>query len=205
VPSSVAEAAGIAAMVFVAIAVAALVVLHLVPTGLSPMRNAVSHYGITDYRLGYRVATIALGLTGACLVVGLGETLSGSGSGVVLALLAVFAFARLIISWFPMDAPGAQRTETGRAHGLIAIVTFTTITAAALRLGTILSRMSPWHSLAPVTTILGVVMVICIIGMVLCRSTEAIRQGFGLIERGLYLAILGWCAVFGVACAVGIR
>lgn len=199
------EAAGIAALVFLAIAVSALVVLHLMPTGLSPVRNAVSHYGITDYRLGYRVATIALGLTGACLVLGLGETISGSGAGLVLGLLAIFAVARLIISWFPMDAPGAQRTETGRTHGLIAIVTFTAITVAALRLGSVLSRRSVWHSLAPLTTILGVVMVICIIGMVLCRRSEAIREGFGLIERGLYLAILGWCAVFGVACAMGIR
>jgi len=205
VSRAVAEGAGISALVFLGITVAALVALHLVPTGLSPVRNAVSHYGITDYRLGYRVATIALGLTGACLVLGLGETISGSGSGLVLALMAIFALARLIISWFPMDAPGAQRTETGRAHGLIAVVTFTAITAAALRLGSVLTRMSLWHSLASVTTVLGVVMVICIIGMVLCRSNETFRAGFGLIERGLYLAILGWCAVFGVACAVGIR
>ena len=203
--SSATEAAGIAGLVFLVIAMAALVVLHVAPTGLSPMRDAVSHYGISEYRSGYRVATIALGLTGACLVVGLGETISGSGSSLVLILLAVFAVARLIISWFPMDAPGAQRTETGRVHGIIAIVTFTAITAAALRLGAVLSRMALWHSLAPVTTILGVVMVICIIGMVLCRSSEAMRERFGLIERGLYVAILGWCAVFGAACAAGVR
>jgi len=41
--------------------------------------------------------------------------------------------------------------------------------------------------------------------MVLCRGSEVIRERFGLIERGLYLAILGWCAVFGAACAVGFR
>ena len=31
----------------------------------------------------------------------------------VVALCGVFAVARALISWFPMDAPGVQRTSTG--------------------------------------------------------------------------------------------
>ena len=203
--SSAAEPAGIVSLILLAVTVAALVFLHLAPTGLSPVRNAVSHYGITEYRMGYRVATIALGLTGVCLVVGIGKTISGRGVGLVLALLAVFAVARLIISWFPMDAPGAEPTESGRAHGLIAIVTFTSITIAALRFGSVLSKTVVWHSLAPVTTALGVVMAICILGMVLCRRSQILREYFGIIERGLYVAILAWCAVLGSACAIGLH
>lgn len=32
-----------------------MIILHLLPTGLSPVRNAVSQYGITRYRQGYRI------------------------------------------------------------------------------------------------------------------------------------------------------
>ena len=33
------------------------------------------------------------------------------------------AIVRAAISWFPMDAPGADRTPTGQMHGLLAIGT----------------------------------------------------------------------------------
>ena len=44
--------AGAGTLAAVAVAVGALVTLHVLPTGLSPVRDAVSHYGITRYRLG---------------------------------------------------------------------------------------------------------------------------------------------------------
>lgn len=89
------------------VGLAALVLLHVLPTGLSPLRNVVSQYGISEYRAGYRVQTLAY----AVAAIGI-ATLPGS-VGVVVALCAIFAAARALISWFPMDAPGA--TRTGRA------------------------------------------------------------------------------------------
>lgn len=53
-----------------ACAPAAMIILHLLPTGLSPVRNAVSQYGITRYRQGYRILTVALGVAGLAAVVG---------------------------------------------------------------------------------------------------------------------------------------
>ena len=95
-----------------ATAFAALVTLHLLPTGLSPRRNPASHYGITDYRLGYRVLTIGLGVAGLATAIALAMTVPDSAQprGVVTVLL-LFAVSRAAISWFPKDAPGAQRTR----------------------------------------------------------------------------------------------
>ena len=59
---------GVVALSALATAVGALVWLHLVPTGLSPLRDPVSQYGISIYRAGYRVATISLGIVGAAIV-----------------------------------------------------------------------------------------------------------------------------------------
>ena len=83
-----------------------LIVLHVLPTGLSPLTNPVSQYGITSYRLGYRVQTIAMGIAAIAAATGISK-LGIRGGSLVAVLLAIFGAARLAISWFPMDVPGA--------------------------------------------------------------------------------------------------
>ena len=56
-------------------AVVSLTYLHLAPTGLSPLRNAVSQFGITEYRAGYRAATVALAVAGLGAAIGLDKSL----------------------------------------------------------------------------------------------------------------------------------
>jgi len=192
--------AGIIALLALAVTVASLVWLHLQPTGLSPVRNPVSQYGITSFRAGYRAATIAFGAAGLALAAGISQAIGGRAL-VAVTLLVVFAVTRAAISWFPMDAPGAQRTSSGRAHGWLAIAAFGAATLAALRLGTVLSRAARWHSFAPVSVALGWLMVALLVAMALARSVPAVRDRFGAVERAFYLAAIAWFAVFGVACA----
>ncbi len=193
-------AAGAVALIGLATVVASLGWLHLEPTGLSPLRNAVSQYGITPFRAGYRVATLAFALAGVALALALHRAL-GDQHGVtdIVVALAVFAFARAVISWFPMDAPGAPRSSTGQTHGLLAIVTFAAATYAAFKLGTVLSRATRWHSLAGVSTALGWAMLVCLLAMMLARSVPAVRARFGAVERCFYLAAIAWFAVFATA------
>jgi Protein of unknown function (DUF998) len=190
---------GVIALIALAGTIGALSYLHLAPTGLSPVRNAVSQYGITAYRTGYRVATLAFAAAGVALAVGI-DRAAGSRAGAVVAGLVVFAAARATISWFPMDAPGAERTSTGRTHGLLAIAAFGAATFAAFRLGNVLSDGSRWHGLASVSTALGWAMAVCLAGMALAGSHPAIRARFGAVERGFYLCAISWFAVFAVAC-----
>ncbi len=123
----------------------------------------------------------------------------------VADLLIVFAIARLIISWVPMDAPGSPLSDTGRRHGLIAIVTFGSATTAALRLGQLLARGGPWHALASTSLAFGWVMVASMAAMLLTRSSPGLRRYFGAIERVLYAAIIGWLTMIGLACTLRIR
>jgi Protein of unknown function (DUF998) len=197
-------AAGVAALLALAVTVASLCWLHLEPTGLSPVRNAVSQYGISDYRAGYRVATSAFAAAGAALAAGISQATHGGATAVVV-LLVVFAIARALISWFPMDKPGTERTSTGQTHGLLAIAAFGGVTLAAFRLASVLSRQGQWHSLAPVSTILGWVMLACLIAMGASRALPPVRARFGAVERGFYLSAIAWFAVFGCACAISAR
>ena len=199
----VALVAGVLGLGGLAAALGSLCYLHLAPTGLSPVRNPVSQYGITSFRSGYRAATISLGVAGAAVAAGVAGALSEQGLDVVVGLLVVFAIGRLIISWFPMDPPGAPPTSTGHAHLLIAATTFSAATVAAIRLGSVLSRSARWHGLASVSTDLGWAMGACVAGMLFSRLSPELRSYFGAIERGLYVAIISWLAVLAIACVAG--
>lgn len=114
---------GVVSLIAVAVTVARLAWLHVQPTGLS-WRNPVSEYGITPFRSGYRVATIAFGVAGLALAIGIDRAIAGHGTVGVVALLVVFAAARGAISWFPMDALDTPRTSTGVTHVLLASLAF---------------------------------------------------------------------------------
>ncbi|HUO72789.1 MAG TPA: DUF998 domain-containing protein [Solirubrobacteraceae bacterium] len=197
--------AGIVSLVALAVVVTSLAWLHLQPTGLSPVRSPVSQYGITRYRAGYRVATLAFGLAGLALAIALDRAIRGHGEALVVALLVIFAASRCVISWFPMDAPGAQRTSTGAIHGVLAIAAFGSVAYAALRFGRVLARTTRWHSLGPTSTVLGWAMVACLIAIALARTYRAVAARFGAIERGFYVLAIAWVGVFAVACAANVQ
>lgn len=192
--------AGVIALVALAATVGSLGYLHVEPTGLSPLRNAVSQYGITPFKTGYRAATIAFAAAGLALAAAVSQALPRQGSATI-ALLIVFAAARAAISWFPMDHPGTPRTQTGTVHGLLAIAAFGSATAAAFRLASALSQQSTWHALAGTSRALGWLMLACLIAMMLTRRSPAARRWFGAIERGFYVSAIAWFAVFAVAAA----
>jgi hypothetical protein len=50
-----------------------LVALHFLPTGLDPIRYAVSDYGWTAYHLGYRAMVVLQGIGAILVAVGLGQ------------------------------------------------------------------------------------------------------------------------------------
>jgi hypothetical protein len=186
-------------------ALAALVTLHVLPTGLSPIHNAVSHYGITKYRLGYRVLTLCFGVAGAALAIAVGTGFPRGGQRIeVIGWLLAFAASRAVISWFPMDAPGSERTGTGATHGLLAIVTFGAITIAAFRLtGLIQHDDAHGHPLpgGVLTTVrvAGWFLLASVLATVATRRIPALRSSFGIAERGIYLGTFVLLAVMGFA------
>ena len=194
--------AGVIALAALAVVVGSLAYLHLAPTGLSPVHNAVSQYGISRFHSGYRVATIAFAASAVALAVGIERAVGHDGRvAPVLVLLGVFAAARAVISWFPMDEPGTPRTRTGRTHGLLAFAAFCSAAVAADRLGSALAGGGArWHDLSQTSTVLGAVMGVFLVRMWLCRTFPAPAARFGLIERGFYLAAIAWFAVFASAC-----
>jgi Protein of unknown function (DUF998) len=174
-----AAAAG-ASLACTALCIGCLVYLHLAPTGCSPLRNAVSEYGVGPFARWYQAQATAAGLAAIALAVALG------GPRRVVTLLSVLAAARILIGWFPMDTTVVgDRTTRGGIHVLLAAVAFTSASWAGIALG------STEHGQPE----LGWAMAACALGTALALRNAPLRPRLGLIERGYYAGMLAWLAL----------
>jgi len=156
--------------------VVCLLYLHLAPTGYSPVRNAVSEYGVGRYARWYGLQARLAGAAAICLAFALGHPRR------VVTLLAVLAAARIAIGWFPTDGPASEEPSwRGVVHLLLALVAFAAASWAAIALRTG-DHGEPW---------VGWLMAALAIGTMLSLRTP-LRPWFGLIERGYYAAMLAW-------------
>jgi len=195
---AIAIEAGVVALVAVSGAVASLTALHIAPTGLSPVRNAVSPYGIIRFRIGYRTATVSLGIAGLAIAAGLVDVFHGDSANVV-TLLVVFAVARLVICRFPMDAPDGPPTRTGRTHGLVAVVALTAVTLAALRFTNVLSGTDQWGGPVTMLRVVAWFLTVSLVAMVFGRRLPRLRSYFGAIERAFYVGTIAWLTITAIA------
>ena len=111
--------AALVGLICVAASGVILIALHFLPTGLDPIRYAVSDYGWTSYRSGYRTMVVLQGAGAILIAVGLGQETDVESLG----WLYVYGVVRLLISGFMTDRePEGLRslTRTGRIHMLLA-------------------------------------------------------------------------------------
>lgn len=156
---------------------ACLAYLHVAPTGYSPLRNAVSEYGVGAYARWYAAQASCAGLAGLALAVALRHPAT------VVALLVVLAVTRVAIGWFPTDTIAiGERTTHGAVHMLLAAAAFTAASWAAIAL-------RPAQHGEPA---LGWLMLVCAVGTMLSLRNPALRPWLGLIERGYYAGMLAW-------------
>jgi hypothetical membrane protein len=168
----VTTAAAAASLAFTAGCIGCLVYLHLAPTGYSPVRNAVSEYGIGAYSAWYRAQVRCAAVAAVFLALALRHP-----RGVVVLLL-VLAAARFGISLFPV---------VHQSHVLFGLVAFVSASWAALAL------TQNEHGLPA----LGWAMAVCAVGTsVALRSS--LRPWLGLIERGFYAAMLTWFVLVSI-------
>jgi hypothetical protein len=170
------------------ICLASILILHALPTGYNPIRNAVSDYGVGKYRVWHRVAVLSLAAAGYALAVASTSSVKPE-SDVVIGFLLVFAIARTIIPFFPTDIEGQTLTTRGRVHWALAIIAFTSVAfAAAYYEGTILDDAVGWV----------VVVAACLLIVSLVLQRLRIRKVLGLFERVFYFSMICWFLVTGI-------
>jgi hypothetical protein len=191
-------AIAVIALLGVVVCLGCLVYLHVAPTGLNPVRDPVSQYGITDHFTFYRAAALSLGVAALMLAVALLEALTeANAAGIVF--LVILGFARLTIGWVPMDAPGAPRTATGLRHNLLATAFFASATVAAFLFTGSFAADNALSGIAPASAALAWAMAIFSVLILLTSLVGPLRRYFGLAERLLYAAVLAWTATVATA------
>ena len=164
-----------------------LIALHLLPTGLNPIRYAVSDYGWTSYQVGYRSMVVLQGVGAILIAVGLGQQTDVESLG----WLYVYGVVRLLVSGFMTDRePQSLRslTRTGRIHMLLAGTAFASIAVAASHLD--------WTGKPAVLGPLGWIVTATAIATGTAIVVPPIRRvALGLIERMHYAAAITWLIV----------
>ncbi len=165
------------------LAIGLLVRLHMAPTGLSAVRDAVSDYGTTPWHRNYRVMVVALGAGAVLLAIGLGRRTDATG----LFWLWIYGAGRIAIAGFMTDRDPPPFTREGRIHWLLAGVAFTAIAFGASNIR--------WTGDPAILHPLGVAVAATAIATLLTRIIVGLRQVFGLAERLLYATSLAWLLI----------
>jgi formate-dependent nitrite reductase membrane component NrfD len=196
------ETLSVIASVAMGIGAAALVLLHLLPTGYNPIRDAVSDYAIGRYRAVFWVFTTAGAVSGFALALALARS-NPSKPTLTIAMLLLSGCARLLIPLFPTDQDGNRfQTLKGTIHMVLAVVIFAAIAVAASNLGGTLGREPAWHAVnGLVDGWLPWVITGSAIATGLAIRGPRIRRMFGLIERLYYLSSITWFLVVSIELA----
>lgn len=190
---------GAAAAVAVGAAAILVVRLHLVPTGLDPVRFGVSGYALGPWRRLYQAQVIASGSSAILIAAALaiaGSGLPGSaGWQLGLGALVVYGLARVAIVRYPTDPPEREPTPAGRTHAILASIAFVALGLAAWRLGLGLADDPAWPSSGPLLAALSVAAPVATFATFAAGGTPGARPWFGAVERVFYAAGFGWLLV----------
>lgn len=195
------ETFSIIAAIAAAIQAAALITLHLLPTGYDPRVDAVSDYGIGRYRGLFWSQALAGAVACLTLAVAL-DRAKPSMPKEAIVLLAIAGIARFLIPVFPTDQGGSRfQTVPGTIHMLLAILIFAAIIVAASRLGSTLDDRPAWDSVQGWLNTLPWIMTAGAVGVLVALRGPRLKQIFGLFERLFYLSSLAWFLIVSIELA----
>ena len=177
------------------------IVLHVLPTDYTLLRNPISDYATGSYRTLMMIGFLVLGVGVLVLDVAFGFGL-GAGKRIAVGVfgIGVFGLSRFLVAFLPSDVDDAERTTAGRLHTLFTALGCIAIVLATIVLTPVFERVyekakgasvvGPLRYLELAVVIFGVVLLI--------TRARALRSVFGLIERLFYLSGLLWLFILGL-------
>lgn len=139
------KAFGIAAALATAIQAVALIMLHLLPMGYNPVRDAVSDYGVGPYRGWFWLQAVTGGVGCLALAIALAQLHPFTPAQAVVALV-ITGGARFLIPFFATDRHGSRfQTLHGINHMILTVIAFGGLVWAATDLWPTLNHYPAWH------------------------------------------------------------
>lgn len=183
------------------LAVACLAILHELPTGLHPVRDAVSLYGAGPFARWYRLQVTAAGSGALLLVTACART--DAARPLPLLALAIYGIARITIARYPTDTEGVAPTVAGRRHIILASVAFVAVGLAAPTIGQEIRALPGAGPLMQALAVLGLAVSASVLLTFAAGSLQ--RSGvhvFGAVERLFYVSSLAWQLAAGISLAL---
>jgi hypothetical protein len=183
------------ALLALAVRLGSLLALHLLPTGMSPMRDPVSRYALSRFGALDGVQKFAGGvcsLSLAFVLVRLHALVSAVGPGE----LVINGLALLLIVTVPAttDDVSAVRTLRWQLHAGLALLGYVTFTLAAFSLTASIVDWRAWHGPAALLALAEFWAVVAIILFGRAGVVASWRPYLGLFQRAAYLGMLSWLA-----------
>lgn len=195
------ETFSIIAAIAAAAQAAALIALHLLPTGYNPRVDAVSDYGVGRYRGVFWTQALAGAVACIALAIALADA-KPSMPTLAIVLLVVAGIARVLLPGFPTDQDGSRfQTARGTIHMLLAIVIFAAIIVAASKLGSTLEHRPAWQGVKGWLTTLPWVMTGAAVGLIVGLRGPMLKRIYGLVERLFYVSSLAWFLIVSIELA----
>jgi hypothetical protein len=192
------KAFSIVAALATAIQAVALIMLHLLPTGYDPVRDAVSDYGVGRYRGWFWLQAVAGGVGCLALAIALAQLHPFTPTQAVIALIAA-TVARFLIPFFATDQDGNRfQTPHGTIHMILAVIAFGGLVWAATGLWSTLTHYPAWHGVEGALTIIPWIMLGSVIAVVLAIRGPRLKPFFGLFERLFYLSSITWVLIVAI-------
>ena len=195
------ELLSVIAAVATAVQIVVLIVLHRLPTGYNPVRDALSDYGVGQYRAVFWAQVVAGAVARLALAIALTRS-HPSTPALVVVMLLVAAAAFFLMPWFATDQGGGRfQTRTGTIHMVLAISAFTAVTVAASSLAGAVRHAPAWHGVANLLVILSWGLTATAIAVGLAVLIPRLRPVFGLIERLFSITSIVWFLVVAIELA----
>ena len=121
----------IISLVGIAVFILVILVLHFLPTSVNPMVAGISFYALTRFGVLLSLGIILVSVSGIALGLALWPVTTAVAGRIGLLLLLAWGLTSILAGLFPVDAPGANPTFSGRIHNL-AGMNFLLITPAVL-------------------------------------------------------------------------
>lgn len=184
-------------LLFVVISIGCLVYLHLLPTGLNPLRNAVSEYGAGRFRFWYQAMCVSQAITAFLTAATLATKVTPAPFETDAALI-VLGLARLVISQAPVVVVHGKHKATSGAHIVMAVLIFGSAVVASTSFNRAIASNADWASVLSTLRLFKYTIVFFALLTFLAVAAPRALRYVGTVERLLYASIIGWFVTIGI-------
>jgi hypothetical membrane protein len=167
----------------------AVVSLHFLPTGYSPVTQAISDYAVGRYALVMELAFFALGIGVTALGLALSSSYPSLRLGRLgLASLLLGGVCFFAVGFSPTDIEGAQSTTVGIIHTSLSVMAFLCMIIGSLILSRRFRQSETWHPFYKSSMVIAIL----IFALVIILKITQVVGYVGIGERAFILSFCSW-------------